>query len=129
MAGGALGGAVLAANLPASAGDTTPNPSSSSGVAGTESRDLHRDNGGDFRHRESALTGATATKVKAAALKKVPGATVDRLERDADGAVYEAHLTKPDGSQVTVKLNARFAVTGVETGGPGEHGPGAREHA
>jgi hypothetical protein len=128
LAGGALAGAVLAANLPASAGDTSPPPSSSSGVPGADFRD--HDHGGDFRHgRETELTGATAARVKTAALKRVPGASVDRLETDADGAVYEAHLMKSDGSRVTVKLNAKFAVTGVETDGPGGHGPGGQEHA
>jgi uncharacterized membrane protein YkoI len=125
LAGGALIGAVLAGNLPAFAGDTSsPSPSSTSGGAGTGSRE----HGRDGHHNEAALTGATAAKVTAAALAKVPGATVDRVEKDADGAVYEAHLTKSDGSRVTVKLDAKFAVTGVETGGPGEHGSGGRGH-
>jgi len=63
---------------------------------------------------ETPLTGETADKVRAAALARVPGATVDRLETDADqGAKYEAHLTKSDGSHVTVLLDAGFKVTAV----------------
>ena len=119
LAGGAVAGAVLTGNLPAFA-TTSPSPSGSSatGVAGDGANDAG-DRDGDRRggHDEAALTGATADKVKAAALAKVPGATVVRLEKDSDGAVYEALLTKADGSAVTVKLNARFVVTGVETGG------------
>jgi len=46
----------------------------------------------------------------------VPGATVDRVETDADGAVYEAHVTKSDGTKATVKFDKDFAVTGVEEG-------------
>ena len=52
----------------------------------------------------------------AAAQTAVPGGTIQRVENDAEGAVYEAHMTKADGTQVTVKLDANFAVTGTETG-------------
>jgi uncharacterized membrane protein YkoI len=77
------------------------------------------------RGDETALTGDTAEKVKAAALKAVPGATVDRVETDSDGSPYEAHLTKADGSHVTVKVNEAFEVTSIETDeGHGRHGPG-----
>ena len=78
---------------------------------------------------EHLLTGDTASKVKAAALAKVKG-TVDRVETD-DGGVYEAHITKSDGTHVEVKVDKSFTVTAVNTmgaGGPGDHdggGPGA----
>ena len=79
------------------------------------------------RSDETLLTDGTADKVKAAALAKVPGATVIRVETDADGSPYEAHLRKSDGSQVTVKVDKQFAATAVQqgfgAGGPG--GPGA----
>lgn len=68
------------------------------------------------RPGETALTGEVAAKVKAAALAKVPGATVDRVETDADSGAYEAHVTKSDGSQATVKVDKAFNVTGVEQG-------------
>ena len=52
----------------------------------------------------------------AAAKAKVPGATIDRVETDSDGnAQYEAHMTKADGTPVTVYVDAGFAVVGVET--------------
>lgn len=67
------------------------------------------------RHgQETPLTGDTAAKVKAAALAKLPGATVDRLETDADGGKYEAHVTKADGTHAVVKVDASFTVTAVE---------------
>ena len=76
--------------------------------------------------KEELLTGDTADKVKAAALAAVPGGTVQRVETDAEGSPYEAHMTKSDGSHVTVKVDKDFKVTGVEDdgahGGPG--GPG-----
>jgi uncharacterized membrane protein YkoI len=75
---------------------------------------------------ETALTGDTAEKVKAAALERVAG-TVLRVETDA-GGVYEAHIRKADGTIVEVKVNRAFEVTAVEAGrgGPGgrDHGPG-----
>jgi hypothetical protein len=50
---------------------------------------------------EELLTGDTAAKVTAAALKAYPGGTIQRVETDAEGAVYEAHMTKADGSQTS----------------------------
>ena len=44
----------------------------------------------------------------------VPGGTIQRVENDAEGSTYEAHMTKADGSEVTVKLDANFKVTSVE---------------
>lgn len=82
---------------------------------------------------EKLLTGSVATKVKAAATAKVKG-TVDRVETD-DGGVYEAHVTKSDGTHVEVKVNKSYKVTSVNemgAGGPGggpdggqRGGPGA----
>ena len=67
--------------------------------------------GGDAN--EEALTGATATKVEEAALAKVPGGTVLRLETDSGGA-YEAHVRKADGTPVVIKVSKQFEVTAVE---------------
>ena len=65
--------------------------------------------------------------MKAAALAAVPGATVIRVETDSQGATYEAHLTKADGTQVTLKFDANFKVTDTQDGfgGGGPHGGGA----
>lgn len=69
------------------------------------------------RSDETALTGDTATKVRAAALAKTPGGTVDRVETDADGnAAYEAHITKADGGRITVYVDEQFNVVKVEQG-------------
>jgi hypothetical protein len=48
-----------------------------------------------------------------------PGATIQRVETDAEGATYEAHIVKSDGSRATVYFDATFNVTSTETGGPG----------
>jgi hypothetical protein len=63
---------------------------------------------------ETLLTGTTAQKVRAAALAAVPGGTIIRVETDSDGSPYEAHVTKADGSKVTVKVDTAFKVTSVE---------------
>ncbi len=62
------------------------------------------------------LTGDTLTKVSDAAKAAVPGGTIVRAETDAEGAAYEARVTKADGSQVTVKLDANFKVTSTDAG-------------
>jgi hypothetical protein len=62
------------------------------------------------------LTGTPAPRARLAALAAVPGATVIRVETDSSGAAYEAHLTKADGTQVTVKMNAAFKVTDIVSG-------------
>jgi hypothetical protein len=71
---------------------------------------------GPQRSDETLLTGDTLARVKAAALEKVPNATIVRVETDADGhAAYEAHLTKQDGTPATVYVDKQFDVVGVET--------------
>src|SRR3954453_16448965 len=105
------GGAVLVATGTADAVTGTSRSSSTTGHSG-----------------ETALTGTTATKVKAAALAKYPGATIERVETDSDG-VYEAHLTTKAGDEITVEVNKSFAVTGTETGGHGGHGGHGNETA
>ena len=71
---------------------------------------------GAQRSDETLLTGDTAAKVKEIALAQEPGATVDRVETDADGhAAYEAHLTKSDGSLATVYVDKDLNFVSVET--------------
>jgi hypothetical protein len=117
LAGGLAGG-VLAATNSASATDT---PSATSAAVTPTPGDRQ----GGQRDGETLLTGTNAATARAAALKAVPGGTIDRLETDADGAVYEAHMTKADGTRVTVKLDKNFKATATEEGmgrgGPGDH--------
>ena len=98
---GFSGGAILSATGTAGAatGSSSSSSTSVNGHAG-----------------ETALTGTTAAKVKAAALAKYPGATVERVETDSDG-VYEAHITTKAGDEVIVQIDKSFAVTGTQTGG------------
>jgi hypothetical protein len=65
---------------------------------------------------ETVLTGDDLAKVTAAVQAKEPGATIIRAETDADGGVYEAHITKADGSVATIKFDASFNVTSEVAG-------------
>jgi uncharacterized membrane protein YkoI len=65
---------------------------------------------------EEALTGDVATQVTAAAEAAVPGGTIERVETDADGAAYEAHMTDADGNRVTVTFDDSFAVVEIQEG-------------
>jgi hypothetical protein len=111
--GGLLVGGVLAGTLTASAADTTTSTANQNGTSASRTGA----NIDEFRSRssnEKPLTGETASKVRAAALAKHPGATVLRVQTDSDG-VYEAHLETTDGKRVIVKVNKAFKVTGEET--------------
>jgi hypothetical protein len=71
---------------------------------------------GGQRSDETLLTGDTATKVEEAALAKVGGSTIVRVETDADGhAAYEAHIVKQDGTPATVYVDEQFNVVSVES--------------
>ncbi len=74
------------------------------------------------RSDETRLTGDTAAKVERAALAKVQGGSIIRVETDAEGSPYEAHVSRPDGSTATIKVNKQFDVTNVEQGFGGRCG-------
>jgi Peptidase propeptide and YPEB domain len=64
---------------------------------------------GHQRSDETPLTGDALAKVTAIAKEKVPGGTIVRVETDADGnATYEAHMTRADGTPVTVYVDSSF---------------------
>jgi len=116
---------------PASSSPTTPSHSNEA-PAHEKSESAQREtdeNSGKFAiggpSNETPVAGATAAKIKAAALAAVPG-TVTKTEQRADGT-YEAEITKSDGSQVHVSLDKNFVVTSTNAGcqhGPGNAGPG-----
>ena len=115
IAGGAVGASVVGsaqAQTGSSSSSSSTTAPTDSGTAPDPSQGGHTANG----ITETVLTGDTATKATAAAQAAVPGATIDRVENDAEGATYEAHMTKSDGSKVTVKINADFSVASIEDG-------------
>jgi len=117
-AGGAVGATVL--TTPASAQTSTTAPATTTAPAasatdpatGTHAGGPHQANG----KTETLLTGDDLAKVTAAVDSTEPGATIDRAETDADGAVYEAHITKADGTKATVKFDASVTITSVDAG-------------
>ena len=79
---------------------------------------------GPQRSDETPLTGDELAKVTAVAKAALPGATIVRVETDADGhAKYEAHVIESDGTLATVYVDDSFKLVSVQTGGPGG-GPG-----
>jgi hypothetical protein len=119
-AGGVFGATVLtpAIGNAQTTSTTSPSTESSGNGSGSGAPAFDPSKGGHTANgvTETLLTGDTADKVEAAASAAVPGGTIQRVENDAEGATYEAHMTKSDGSQVTVKLDANFKVTSVEDG-------------
>jgi hypothetical protein len=133
VTGAAAATVLTAAGVAAAATGTSSGASSSTGAgspAGTGTATVAPKGAPDPRTvahgpGETLLTGTTAAKVRAAALAAVPGATVIRVETDSAGSAYEAHLTRADGSVVTVKVDRSFAVTSTVSGFGGPGRPGA----
>ena len=109
----ALGGSAIAGAASGGGGSSSSNNNSS------PARSANRGPAGlpPQRSDETLLTGDTAAKVRAAALAKVSGGTIERVETDADGhAAYEAHMVRSDGSRVAVYVDKSFNVVSVENG-------------
>jgi hypothetical protein len=118
LAAVAVGLAAGSYGIASAASGSGSGSSSSSGSNGTstQSAPSAARPWGRQRTDETLLTGTTAEQVKAAALAEVDGATVVRVETDADGhAKYEAHIVKADGTPATVYVDENFDVVGVET--------------
>ena len=124
LTGGALGAALVngTASAQTDSGSTTTEAPAATDQQAPPQRDPsqagHQANG----ITEELLTGDDATKVTEAAQAAVPDGTIERVETDAEGDAFEAHMVKADGTHVTVKINSDYSVKTVETGGPG--GPG-----
>jgi hypothetical protein len=112
VAGGSYGVASAASGSGTTTTATTPSTT-------TPSAPSAQHPWGGQRSDETLLTGDTAAKVTAAAKAAVSGGTIIRVETDADGnALYEAHMTKSDGTPVTVYVDKDFNVVSVDSGMP-----------
>ncbi|MDA0160286.1 hypothetical protein OM076_08425 [Solirubrobacter ginsenosidimutans] len=85
------------------------------------------------RPQREALSSDVAAKVKAAALAKVPGATVLRTEAGGPyNSAYHAHIKTSSGTLQVVLVNASFEATAVQAdqgrGGGKGHGGGRGGH-
>ena len=119
----ALTGAALAAlALGGSAFADAASKSSTSSTTTTKTPTAKR---ADRGPRE-ALSADVAAKVKAAALDKVPGATVVRTEAGGPyNSAYHAHIKTSDGTLKVVLVNSSFEATAVQAdNGPGRGGRG-----
>ena len=80
--------------------------------------------------QREALSSDAAAKVKAAALDKVPGATVLRTEAGGPyNSPYHAHIKTSGGTQQVVLVNSSFEATAVQADrgrGRGGRGPGGK---
>lgn len=80
--------------------------------------------GGEGEEAEQTVTGPQAQRVRAAALKLVPG-TAGSVERDDEqGAVWEVEVRRPDGSTVDVRLDADLQKVAVDQDTEGEEDEG-----
>ena len=108
----ALGGAALANATDGGSSGSSSTPSQATAGA---------------RPQREPLASDVAAKVEAAALEKVPGATVLRTEAGGPyGTAYHAHIRTADGTEQVVLVNASFEATAVEADrgrGPGRGGP------
>lgn len=121
-------GAALATTGSATAADTGSSSNSGSSAStvasAVASTKTAPDQSKPVRSDEHLLTGTTAEKVRALALAKYPGATIERVETDSDG-VYEAHIVTKSGQHLIVQVGKDFTVTGIQNGpGAGPGGPG-----
>ena len=130
LAAGAIGGGVLASTLSASANSNSAASTTTTTSYSSSSADTRTPGHGGahpVRSDEKSVSSATAATLRAAALKAVPGGTIYRIETDAGDGVYEVHMTKADGSLVTVKFDKNLKVTKVESGmGMGDPAPAGR---
>jgi hypothetical protein len=111
LAAGSYGVASAASGSGSSSTTTTTAAPSTSAPPGASSSKPW----GHQRSDETLLTGSALAKVTAIANSKVPGGTIVRVETDADGvATYEAHMTKADGSPVTVYVDSNFQFVSVK---------------
>jgi hypothetical protein len=114
----AVGTAGGIAGVSAATGDSSSSGSSSNGAQDSgPPGDRDPSQGGHVGAngvRETLLTDGVAQKVRAAALAKVSGGTIERVETDADhGSPYEAHVRRSDGTELEVLVNKDFSVTAV----------------
>ena len=121
----AAGGAAIADGATSSTTTTTPSTTAASQAPPAFGGPAH----GSAAHEdaEKPVTGDSASKAQAAAVKAVGSGTAGAVTADFPGTGYEVTVTKSDGSTVEVHLDSSFSVIQGHGGfGPnGQQGPGA----
>lgn len=72
---------------------------------------------GDDDASERPITGPALSRASAAALDHVGGGRVTDTEVGDEESLYEVEVTRPDGTQVDVQLDADFAVVSTKDDG------------
>jgi uncharacterized membrane protein YkoI len=112
-----LGGAAIASAASSGNSSTPAAPAATAAPQGQPQHDPSQGGHTANGKTETLLTGSVESKVKAAALAKVPG-TVERVETNVDSsAPYEAHVKKADGTEVEVQVNSDYSVAAVNAMG------------
>jgi hypothetical protein len=116
IGGAAIGGATIA-------NAATSSTSSSKSQTTTQPAPSKFPPHGTAKHEgaENPVTGTTAAKARAAAVKAVGGGTAGEVTTDYSQQGYEVTVTKPDGTKTEVHLDSSFTVS---QGGRGGHHAG-----
>jgi hypothetical protein len=117
LSGAAVGGAAVAGAATSHSGTTTV-PPVASGKPPPALRNMPAPGTAAHEDHEQAVTGDTAAKAQAAAVKAAGGGTAGDVTTDYFANGYEVTVTKSDGSTVDIHLNSSFEVMGP----PGGHG-------
>ena len=132
LSAGAMLGAAGIASAATSSPTTVTTPSASGSTATTPATGTAQVDPATMTHGpgETLLTGTQLAQATAAATAAVPGAKVVRAETNSSGtSPYEVHMSKTDGSTVSVELDANLKVVttiaGFGAGPAGSQAPGA----
>jgi hypothetical protein len=123
----ALGGSAIANAASSSTTTTTGTSTTATSPPGGQARPA-----GNFpahgtaahEDAEKTVTGASATKAQAAAVKSVGSGTAGAVTTDYTGKGYEVTVTKSDGTKVEVHLDSSFNIMQGPGGNGGPPAPG-----
>jgi hypothetical protein len=122
LSGAAVGGAAVAGAATTHSGTTTA-PPVTSGKPPPGLRNMPAPGTAAHEDHEQAVTGATAEKAQAAAVKAAGGGTAGDVTTNYFGRGYEVTVTKADGSTVVIHLDSSFEVMGPPGGRGGAPPP------
>ena len=130
LAAGTMLGAAGIASAATSSSTTATTPAAHGSTATTRSTGTARVDPATMTHGpgETLLTGTQLARATAAASAVASGATVIRAETNSSGASpYEVHMSKADGTDVMVELDANLKVittiSGFGAGPAGSQAP------
>jgi nicotinic acid phosphoribosyltransferase len=116
----ALGGSAIAGATTSSTSSTASTTTTQPPPGGQPPAGFRGPAPGTAAHEdaEKPVTGESAAKAQAAAVKSVGGGTAGSVTTDCTGTGFETTVTKSDGTKVEVHLDSSYNIVG----GPGGHG-------